>query len=400
MLALTLVFGVVCAEATFIENDYGTPTAWASVYNSKWFELIQLFLALNLLLNIKRFKLYRKEKLPALVFHVGFLFIIIGAGVTRYIGYEGVLHIRDTQTKNTISTPNSYIQIQAKKGDKLYYYDKKFVASKLSKNDFKITFLIDGKKDTLTSKNFIPNATIKLKNGKRVVVSQKVEGGKNTQSNFKSAIIATLEYNGEKKDITMFGYGDNRKGDMVKAQIKDTKFLFEWGSKELPLPFSVKLKKFELKRYPGSMSPSSYASYVTVTDGSKKFDFKIYMNHVLDYKGYRLFQSSYDMDEKGSILSVNHDPGKTPTYFGYILLAIGMILNFLNPKSRFRKLASRVQKETVVSAFALLLITHTQVLKADNLDEAKLYDFQHSELFGDLLLQKQDGRIVTMDSFS
>jgi len=63
----------------------------------------------------------------------------------------------------------------------------------------------------------------------------------------------------------------------------------------------------------------------------KKFPFKIFMNHVLDYNGYRFFQSSYDQDEKGTILSVNNDPGKWPTYLGYLLLGIGMFWNILDP---------------------------------------------------------------------
>ena len=494
MLFLTFVFAFASGLATFIENDYGTTTAWAEVYGTKWFEWIQILLAINLLGNILKFKMYKKDKLPAFIFHIGFLFILLGAGVTRYIGYEGLMHIREGNTKNSITTLNSYIQITANKDNKLYEKDKKILISKISNNYFKINMDIAGKKATLEYKDFIPNVEKKLiedktspakikmmiatpnnppkvivldqknfnfedgikffiknnkiyiesnrdftttkmadasttthkaheaiefktkrmynftdikltpikvlSHAKEVLSSKKVIGGKNVQSSFKSAIKATLTYDGKSKDITLFGYGDSRHGELTKVEIDGTKFVIEWGAKELPLPFAVKLDKFELKRYPGSMSPASYASYVTVLDKDKKFDFKIYMNHVLDYKGYRLFQSSYDMDEKGTVLSVNHDPGKLPTYIGYLLLGIGFILNFLNPKSRFRKLASRVQKETVLSSFLLAFLVLSPNLKADSLDDAKLYNKAHAELFGDLLLQKQDGRIVTIDSFS
>ncbi len=495
MLFLTFIFAIAAGEATFIENDYGTTTAWAEVYDTRWFEIVQILLGINLLGNILKFKMYKKDKLPAFIFHIGFLFILIGSGVTRYIGYEGLLHIREGETKNSITTLNSYIQITANKNNKLYTHDKKLLISKLTKNYFKVDMDIDGKKATLTYKNFIPNVEKKLiedktssakikmmvatpnnppkvivldqkdfnfddgisffvkdnkvfikgtkefkttkmadatttvhpadkaiefktkrmydfgdikltpikvyTHAKEILTSKKVAGGKNVQSSFKSAIKATLTYDGKSKDITLFGYGDSRHGDLTKTDIDGVRFVMEWGAKELLLPFTVKLDKFELKRYPGSNSPASYASYVTVLDKNTKFDYKIYMNHVLDYKGYRLFQSSYDMDEKGSVLSVNHDPGKLPTYIGYLLLAIGFILNFLNPKSRFRKLAHRVQKDTVLSSFLLVLfLALSPNLKADALDDAKLYNPHHAELFGDLLLQKQDGRIVTIDSFS
>ncbi len=38
------------------------------------------------------------------------------------------------------------------------------------------------------------------------------------------------------------------------------------------------------------------------------------MNNVLDYKGYRFFQASYDTDELGTVLSVNHDRLGTISY--------------------------------------------------------------------------------------
>lgn len=88
------------------------------------------------------------------------------------------------------------------------------------------------------------------------------------------------------------------------------------------LPFSVELKKFTLTRYPGSNSPSSYESEVIIqVDGEYRTE-RIFMNNVLNVKGYRLFQASYDPDELGTVLYVNHDvTGRNITYAGYFLLA-------------------------------------------------------------------------------
>ena len=41
------------------------------------------------------------------------------------------------------------------------------------------------------------------------------------------------------------------------------------------------------------------------------------MNNVLDYKGFRVFNHRTKWMKDATILSVNKDPGKTPTYIGY-----------------------------------------------------------------------------------
>ena len=92
----------------------------------------------------------------------------------------------------------------------------------------------------------------------------------------------------------------------------------------------------------------SYSSDIIVEDArSKDYPYKIYMNHVLDHDGYRFFQSSYDQDELGTVLSVNRDPGKIPTYVGYFLLGLGLFFNIVNPRSRFRKLSKMINEDAV-----------------------------------------------------
>lgn len=109
------------------------------------------------------------------------------------------------------------------------------------------------------------------------------------------------------------------------------------------LPFSVTLRAFNLHRYPGSHTPSSYESEVTIDRGGKRRDALIYMNNIARVDGFRIYQSSYDPDEQGSILSVNHDPLGTPvTYAGYFLLIAGMVAAVVQPGSRLRVLLARL----------------------------------------------------------
>lgn len=94
------------------------------------------------------------------------------------------------------------------------------------------------------------------------------------------------------------------------------------------MPFTLRLDTFRVEYYPGTDIPSDYVSRVTChsLNDSSFIQADISMNHVLDWKGYRFYQSSYDEDEGGSWLSVNHDPwGTAVTYSGYILLAFSMV---------------------------------------------------------------------------
>jgi cytochrome c biogenesis protein ResB len=115
------------------------------------------------------------------------------------------------------------------------------------------------------------------------------------------------------------------------------------GHSEHKFPFSIELVRFTLKRYPGSDSPSSFESLVRIHDGATNHEQLIAMNRVLDWRGYRFFQSSFDTDEQGSVLSVNQDPaGRYITYTGYALLLAGFIACFITRNGRVRYLINRL----------------------------------------------------------
>ena len=88
-------YALAIGVATFIENDYGTVAAKATVFNTWWLELCLILLVSIFLFNIYKYKLLSTKRLPVLFFHLSFILIIIGAGITRYIGEEGVMRIRE-----------------------------------------------------------------------------------------------------------------------------------------------------------------------------------------------------------------------------------------------------------------------------------------------------------------
>lgn len=159
-----------------------------------------------------------------------------------------------------------------------------------------------------------------------------------------------------------------------------------------PLPFSIGLEKFEIEYYPGSQNPSEYRSHILLSEnGAKVMSYEIYMNHILKYKGYRFFQSSYDQDLKGTILSVNHDPwGMGVTYFGYLMLFLGMLLSLFAKESRFQTLLGALK--TNKSAIVVLLLL---CLPALNYATPSV-DKQTAQQFGELWISNGKGRILPL----
>ncbi len=158
MAILMLIFAVAIGYATFIENDYGTMTAKAEVYNALWFEMLLLLLAGNLMYNIIQYKMYQKQKFLVFLFHVSFLVILIGAAVTRYVGYEGIMHIREGETSNTMVSSDSYIGVSVTQKGSVTTSEEPILLSKYSKNHFEMT--VGGIDVKLV--DYIPNAVYVL----------------------------------------------------------------------------------------------------------------------------------------------------------------------------------------------------------------------------------------------
>ncbi|HHG74475.1 MAG TPA: hypothetical protein ENK22_05470, partial [Persephonella sp.] len=163
---LLIIFAAVIGAATFIENDFGRETSYALIYGTKWFEVLLTLLTVNLIGNIFRYKMWQPKKLPLFIFHLSFIVIFIGAAVTRYFGYEGMMHIREKQEQNKIFSRDPFLQITAKKGEKEFKHERPLLLSAVpvfNVNNFEETLDIDGKTLTVRYKNFIKGVTTEVK---------------------------------------------------------------------------------------------------------------------------------------------------------------------------------------------------------------------------------------------
>lgn len=496
---LLLVFAFSMATATFIESSYGTPAAKALVYSTHWFEILFLLMGINLAYNYLRYRNYTKKKFTIGLFHLSFILIVIGAAITRYISYEGVMHIREGNSSNFIVSSDSYFSVEAVGKKK----EKRVLFSELTPHQFDKKMTVAGKSVRFKSVGFVESAIrkpIESPNGKPMVdfvvsagrgmqsytftkdevvdlgpatlgfeggadirfeqegaklyivadrnleirsmtggTSEEVPTGKRTEiqtmhlyafDNFlmlikkfypsavlqvtkdesgksnEDAVVMQVKNGDQESMINVFGKA-GQIGDPVTIMVDNTPVKLTYGSKPIFLPFSLRLKDFQLERYIGSMSPSSFASDIWLVDPEKNVqrDVRIFMNNTLNYRGYRFYQSSYDQDELGTVLSVNKDFwGTTVTYLGYLLMAIGMIASLFNKNSYFQykvrhlKELSKV-KTVVVLLGAMLLVGSAQAQNTGGsvippLNQGLVQDF--SELW----VHKQDGRIEPMNTLS
>lgn len=330
---LLIAYATSCAVATFLENDFGTPSARAIVYNAEWFDLLHLCLGLNLLGALIFSKAWQRKKYASLTFHSSLLIILIGAALTRFYGFEGTMHIREGETSNSVTTQQEFLTVLARIEDKTYQLAIPVVFTPLYAQQIHEKFNIDNK--GALEVNFV----------KFTPTKDKITP---------DSITLLAKYDGEEKEIEIpKDFGDQ--SSRVFFELGETRFAMVWGNREIALPFSLELRDFQLERYPGSNAPSSYASEITILDKTHNINepYRIFMNNVLDYGGYRFFQSSYDQDELGTILSVNKDPGKIPTYIGYTLLTFGLLWNFFTRNGRFVRLGRFLESQKLMSVLLL-----------------------------------------------
>ena len=390
-LLLLAILAIGAGVATFIENDFGTSSARVLVYNNTWYEIVLVLTTINLSGIIYKFKMW--NNLPRFLFHFSFVVILLGAIITRYVGYEGIMQIPQGTTTNQMISLEPYLQVTVKDGEKV-------VAYKEWQNEF--TSLLP------ELNNF--SYKVDFDNNNLIIDYKRFQFEKKEQAKM-GLLTVDVTLNGKKETIRLPGLSGQLgvPRDLIFDKYTVT---LEYGSKFIDLPFAIRLNEFQLERYPGSMAPSSYASEVTVIKDDKTYDYRIFMNRTLNEGNFLFFQSSYFPDETGTVLSVNNDPGKWPTYFGYFLLTLGLFLNFFDKKSRFRKLTKFVANKNLAMFILTLALLSTQNLKAnesnnttspqevdditmrvDYLNKFKDESKVTADKFGHLVVQSSGGRM-------
>jgi hypothetical protein len=502
-LFLLIAFAGAMAAATFIENDYGSEVARALVYEAWWFEGIMIWLAVNFLTHIPKYRLFRPGRRPVGLFHLAFGIIILGAGVTRYFGKEGLIHIREGHAESVYYTAADYLQVHrhGDTGEKRFEKPVRLISRNFKPETFQIDF---GEVEfTAVIEEYIAGAKEGFAKGDEtfIEVAVAIGGGREDflltpgeeirmgtaslgthadasnpvrifkqdtswmiQSDLHLQVMDMSTQNmgflhaGEKQNLQLRSLYQWEGGAFVikavhenarlqylperdeeiakdlpgamKIKVEDehgatvtqtwlrltnlnpawhsfdyegVSYSITYGPKAESLPFALHLSAFELERYPGSQSPSGYASELVVKDGEKEFPYRVFMNNVLDYRGFRFYQASYDTDEKGTVLSVSRDrPGTYLTYLGYFLLGLGMFLTLFAKGSRFqllnKKLGELKSRTAVIAGFMLA----SGSLAANGLPYpgACLIPIEKADEYGKLIVQDLDGRMKPLNTLA
>ncbi|WP_178984154.1 cytochrome c biogenesis protein CcsA [Winogradskyella helgolandensis] len=532
---LFIAFAVAMAVGTILDRNMETsPTPYTRtlIYNTWWFEAIMVFFVINFVGNIYRFRLYKKEKWATLILHLSFILILLGAFITRYVGFEGMMPIREGDTESEFFSQKTYIggriignytvggQLQQRRIEEHVDFSPRL------DNEFEKTFDYGDTEVTIKLEEFIegaeediiPNETGKrylkvveagasgphnhfLEDGKvanlhNVLVSlnkfqegainiMETENGLSINSPYDGeymtmatratgklvkdslqplilrsryiignmqlvmpkpivkgdfgivkkpellktkadpdGLILSVTANGDTKEVGIIG-GPGNYTAMKEFKVGGLELALQYGPKLLKLPFEIKLNDFIAEKYPGTEKAySSYESKITVLDKEDgDFDYRVFMNHVLDHKGYRFFQASFHPDEKGTVLSVNHDFwGTYITYAGYILLYLSMLAILFVKNTRFddirKKLAKLKEKKVKMMTMILLLISfsgfsqvHTDddghdhqnktgKEQIDSILSVHITPKEHAAKFSKMVIQDYSGRMMPMHTYA
>ncbi|HIV49684.1 MAG TPA: cytochrome c biogenesis protein CcsA [Candidatus Helicobacter avicola] len=420
-LPLLFIYACLCALATFVENDFGVQDARFLIYDTKFFDTLHILLGLNLIGIFLRTKSWKQKKWATLIFHASFVVIVIGAGITRYFGIEGVMHIRESQSSDVFITQNEYIIVIASIDGAIYQTHFPIHINALHNYAQLYNAYLPAPLARILEKccdRQIPFAfepqSIPLQKGTLNISYQDFQPAQ-PMIVPQPMLKLQVEYNGQSTQIALV---QNFIDDTLEPfALGGAEFAISWGPMPIGLPFSIALQDFEMAKYPGSSNPSSYISRVVVQDEAQNLPFVISMNNVLDYKGYRFFQSSYDEDEQGTILSVNKDPGKIPTYIGYAMLIFGLLWSFFAKNGRFAKLSEHLKSQKLfiiplVCMLSIPLSLYSQESQEESLEQgdrafilhrlnALLEDSKdHANRFGELVVQDFDGRNKPIDTLA
>jgi len=389
---VVVVLALAMAVATFIENRYGTTAAHGWIYQSWWFELAIALAFVNILANSIRAKLYNLKKLPVLIFHLAFLVIIMGATLTRYTGQEGTMHIREGETASSYISTDTYFYVKAESRSGTTERYQKVWLSPASRKQVNLSFRLGADHIRIKSLEYIT--------GEQMRMGGQMDS-RSGNGDFTDIVRLKVTINGGTENVVVRG---KQKADFIPNEMEagGVRLTLSFGSRPVELPFALTLTDFQLERYPGSNSPSSFASEVTLVDADKQVTkpSRIFMNNILTHRGYRFYQSSYDTDEQGTVLSVNHDRlGTSVTYSGYFLMFAFIILALFSPGSRLGKLLRESRKTPVVAGIALLLFL-LPGFRLPAQDVPMKPDAGESREFGKIWVLGNEGRIKPVNTLS
>jgi hypothetical protein len=307
------------------------------------------FVGTVLLINlfVAHFRYYQpgKRKIGIMLIHLGVVLLLVGQMLTDFLSRESNLHLRIGQTKNYSEAERAFelavLDTTDKDSDKVVAIPSSLLVRRGGAADPEMPFRV-------RLKTFYPNSSLVQQSqpGYEPVKATAGPGSgiwwreepRETEMNRMDMPSALVEIVTPQGPLGTF---------LVSAWLDQPQaFSFDNHACELLLrqeryylPFSLHLIEFRHDKYPGTDIPKNFSSRVRLQNLENREDreVRIFMNNPLRYAGETFYQASFDPDDHGSVLQVVHNPSWLTPYLSCVLVAIGLMIQFLSHLIPFLK---------------------------------------------------------------
>jgi len=307
------------------------------------------FVGTVLLINlfVAHFRYYQpgKRKIGIMLIHLGIVLLLLGQMLTDFLSRESALHLRIGQTKNYSEAERAFelavVDTSGKDSDKVVAIPCSLLVRRGDVSNPEMPFGVRLKTfyaNSLLAQEPQPGyEPVKISAGLGSNIWWR-EVARETEMNRMDMPSATAEIVTPKGPLGTF---------LVSAWLDQPQsFTYNGRSYELLLrperyylPFSLQLIEFRHDKYPGTDIPKNFSSRVRLQnlENSEDREVRIFMNNPLRYEGETFYQASFDPDDHGSVLQVVHNPSWLTPYFACVLVATGLVIQFLSHLIPFLK---------------------------------------------------------------
>jgi len=307
------------------------------------------FIGTVLLINlfVAHFRYYQpgKRKIGILLIHLGIVLLLLGQMLTDFLSRESAMHLRIGETKNYSEAERAYelavIDTTDPDSDKVVAIPCSVLVRRGTVTDQDMPFAV-------RMKNFYANSSLVQQSQpgyQPVKTTTGIGSGvwwreepRETDMNRLDMPSTTVEITTPQGSLGTF---------LASAWLDQPQsFTYDHRSYELflrqeryYLPFSLHLIEFRHDRYPGTDIPKNFSSRVRLQnlENGEDREVRIFMNNPLRYEGETFYQASFDPDDHGSVFQVVHNPSWLTPYFSCVLVATGLVIQFLSHLIPFLK---------------------------------------------------------------
>jgi len=304
--------------------------------------LIGTVLLVNLVAaHIKRFQMTWK-KLGIHVAHAGIILLLVGQLATDLLSKETQMHFAEGETRDYSESAlhNELVfmtDAPAESEDEIIAVPDSMLKPKREIQHPKLPFRVRVEK-------YYPNSVLRQRGpmvdtdpapatkgiGARVVLTPIPETKSLDERNLPTAVIELVAPQGSLGTWLV----STRLTEPEEIKLGDKTWRFALRSERAYNPFSVQLLKTTHEVYRGTDKPKNYQSRVRVENPARheNREVDIYMNNPLRYEGLTFYQ--YQMSDSNpsqitSTLQVVKNPGWLSPYVGCILVAAGLVFQFM-----------------------------------------------------------------------